>query len=329
MTDKYPLSIGLPVFNGEKYLAQALDSILAQTYRDFELIISDNASSDSTEKICQEYAAMDNRIHYYRNRKNIGAPKNFNRTFELSSGKYFKWAAYDDTIAPEYLQKCVAVLDKDPSVVLCHSITGRINEKGALIGIYNQGKLKKIGSNKPHERFGELIGLFHFCTPGMGVIRSTELSRTPLQGCYIGSDRNLLAELGLIGRIQEIPECLAFQRDHPNSYSSTRPWPYTSSTPIDSLQKEMAWWSKDEWTFYPHWKNCNEYFKSVNRVHLPLYEKALCYDQIFRWITKEGWQFMGIDIEISLLRNSNLARKLIPFVFSNLIRAKILYKKMI
>jgi glycosyltransferase involved in cell wall biosynthesis len=105
MTSKIPrVSIGLPVFNGEKYLAEALDSILSQTYRDFKLIISDNASTDRTEQICREYAAKDRRIRYYRNEKNIGAPKNFNRVFELSSGKYFRWDAFTHPSAkPNYL----------------------------------------------------------------------------------------------------------------------------------------------------------------------------------------------------------------------------------
>jgi glycosyltransferase involved in cell wall biosynthesis len=102
--DKPRLSIGMPVFNGEKYLKEALDSILAQTYSDFELLISDNASTDRTEQICREYAAKDRRIRYYRNEKNIGAPKNFNRVFELSSGKYFRWATFTHPSAkPNYL----------------------------------------------------------------------------------------------------------------------------------------------------------------------------------------------------------------------------------
>jgi glycosyltransferase involved in cell wall biosynthesis len=313
----------MPVFNGEKYLREALDSIQAQTYRDFELIISDNASTDRTQQICLEYVTKDRRIRYYRNKKNLGAPKNFNRVFELSSGEYFKWAAYDDVLAPEYLQKCVSVLDEDQSVVLCHSITGRIDEHGILMGVYNKGILRRIGSGKPHERFGDLIGLFHWCCLVMGVVRASSFRKTPLQGSYIGSDRNLLAEIGLIGRIHEIPEILHFQRDHPDSYSSNRPWPYTKATSVKSLQKEMAWWSKDDWTSFPHWKNCAEYFRSVNRVPLKWTERLLCYDQIFRWIEKEGWLFMGSDMENFLLRSSRLARKLIPFVMLNLRRTLI------
>jgi len=112
------VSIGLPVYNGENYLEEAIDSILAQTYKDFELIISDNASTDRTPDICQAYANKDPRIRYYRNEKNIGAAVNFNRVFELSSSEYFKWAAHDDIIAPDYISECIEILDNDDSIVL-------------------------------------------------------------------------------------------------------------------------------------------------------------------------------------------------------------------
>lgn len=138
------VSIGLAVYNGEKYLKKALDSIIRQSFSDFELIISDNSSTDSTQRICEQYVSQDERIRYYRNNKNIGAPRNFNRTLEFASGKYFKWAASDDVLASDFLRKCVAILDKDTSVVLCHSITGRIDENGDLLGFYNDGGLGEL-----------------------------------------------------------------------------------------------------------------------------------------------------------------------------------------
>jgi len=119
------VSIGLPVYNGENYLRNALESILDQTFRDFEVIISDNASTDRTGEICREYAAKDPRIRYCRNDRNLGAAGNFNRAFELSSGEYFKWAAHDDVIERDFLSSCVSVLDEDPSVVACFAMTSK------------------------------------------------------------------------------------------------------------------------------------------------------------------------------------------------------------
>jgi glycosyltransferase involved in cell wall biosynthesis len=193
------VSIGLPVFNGEKYLEEALDSILAETYTDFELIISDNSSTDRTAQICVAYVAKDNRIRYYRNERNLGAAWNHNRVVELSRGEYFKWAAYDDVLAPEFLEKCVSVLDKDPYFVLCYSKTARIDKHSTIVGTYEHRM--RISSLRPHERFGDIINVHNSCLPILGVMRAGSLRMTPLFGNYVGTDRNILAEISLIGRM--------------------------------------------------------------------------------------------------------------------------------
>ncbi len=114
------LSIGLPVYNGERFLSAAIDSLLRQTFEDFELIISDNASTDATGAICRGYADQDRRIRYLPTKENIGSAPNFNRVIELASAPYFSWAAHDDVRAPQYLERCVEVLDRDPSVILAY-----------------------------------------------------------------------------------------------------------------------------------------------------------------------------------------------------------------
>ena len=115
MTEKKPrVSIGLPVYNAERFLEQALDGILAQTYIDFELVICDNASTDGTQAICQRYAALDPRIKYHRNPQNIGVSRNFNRAFELSCGEYFKWCCHDDIPAPTFLENVCGGLGFPP-----------------------------------------------------------------------------------------------------------------------------------------------------------------------------------------------------------------------
>ena len=316
---KSRVSIGMPVFNGEKYLRESIGSILSQTFQDFVLIISDNASTDHTQEICQQYARQDNRISYYRNERNIGGPTNYNRVFELSSSEYFKWAAYDDVLAPEFLNKCVKELDKDPSLVGCHCRTGRIDQSGNFLGYYNEGLLKKIDSPKPHERFRDLIGLYYTTTPFHGVYRARWFARSQRHGSYIGADRNLVAELSLMGRIYEIPECLFFWREHPDSYTSMFYGSDRKDT-LDRLRAEAAWWSKENGTYFPHWKNCVEYFRSVNRVPLKLSERFLCYNQIFGWFIEEGRRFMARDIILFLLQHSNLAGKLMQNIPSNLKR---------
>ena len=124
------VSIGVPVYNGEKYLAAALDSILAQTFTDFEVIVSDNASTDRTEQICREYAARDNRIRYVRQPKNRGMTWNFSHTVDLARGEYFRWHAHDDSCAPTLLDRCVEALDANPEAVLAYPRVQMIDDRG-------------------------------------------------------------------------------------------------------------------------------------------------------------------------------------------------------
>src|SRR5919112_5909956 len=106
MTARPRVTIGLPVYNGERFLEQALDGLLAQTFTDFELIISDNASTDRTPEICQAYAARDSRIRYVRQPENIGAGPNHNILVPMARGEYFKWASHDDLYDPDLVAKC-------------------------------------------------------------------------------------------------------------------------------------------------------------------------------------------------------------------------------
>jgi len=131
MSQKKPsLTIGIPVYNGEKFIGAALESLLAQTFEDFEVVISDNASTDNTAQICKAYAEKDKRIIFHQHVQNLGAIKNFNLLVSLANGKYFKWAACDDICAPTFLETCIAALEQDPSVVLAHPKVKVIDSQG-------------------------------------------------------------------------------------------------------------------------------------------------------------------------------------------------------
>lgn len=266
------LSIGLPVYNGEEYLRQAIDSILQQTFTDYELIISDNASVDGTAQICADYARKDARVRYYRQERNIGAAENFNTVFERARGSYFKWAAHDDVLDPEFLEKCVQVLDSDPSVVLVYSKANRIDMHGNWAGTYDYDM--RVSHPQAHVRFADLILINHFCIAVFGVIRRDLLAKTPLIGKYVGSDRTLLAETSLLGRLVELPEYLFHRRDHPSA--STRKFRH---------HKRLSWFdpNKRSSLHLPYWNNGLHHLQSVTRVRLPPREKMLCYGVALRW----------------------------------------------
>ena len=131
---KPTLSIGLPVYNGERYLSKTLDSLLGQDFEDFELVISDNGSSDQTEAICRDFAQRDHRIRYLRSDENRGATWNFRRVFEMSEGEFFKYAAYDDECYPTMVRRCMEVFQSDdPTVALVYTLSEKIDENSNVI----------------------------------------------------------------------------------------------------------------------------------------------------------------------------------------------------
>src|SRR5262245_23893970 len=203
------VSIGMPVRNGERFIRQAIDSLLAQTFGDFELIICDNASTDQTQQICEEYASRDPRVRYFRNEANLGPAANYNRCFELSRGEYFRWHAHDDQAAPEYLARCVELLDRDPSVVVAYPKTLVIDESGKPIEEYdfNPG----TDSARTSTRFRRLVLINHRSHRAVeifGLMRSSALRRTPLHGCYARADSVLLVRMALLGRFVELADRL-------------------------------------------------------------------------------------------------------------------------
>lgn len=288
MRDNKPqVSIGMPVYNGERFLKEALDSILAQTFEDFELVISDNGSTDRTQEICRAYADKDPRISYYRNEQNLGGARNFNRVFELSRGEYFKWAAHDDVCAPEFLERCIRVLDQDASVVVCYPKTRLINELGETLDEDCDDDLR-TDSSKPQERFHDLISVDpHRCLQLHGVIRTNTLTMTPLNGNYSDSDKVLLVKLALLGQFHEIPEYLFFNRDHPQRSIRALPSPYLRTAWFDPKKAGKL--------VFPTWNLLFAYLNSIRQSPLRLYEQIYCYQSTGSWLRKH-WVAMVKEV---------------------------------
>jgi glycosyltransferase involved in cell wall biosynthesis len=206
------VTIGLPVYNGERFVAASLDALLAQTFSDFELIISDNASTDGTAEICRGYAAEDPRIRYIRQPDNIGAAPNHNFLVQQARGRLFKWAAHDDLVAPELVARCIAALDEKPELALSQSYMAIVDEYGKTIKEYDY----RLTTDSPHapERFRSLL-----LTDGgddiYGVIRTDVLRRIGPHNSFHNAGRKLVAEIALYGPFHQVPEVMFFRRHHP------------------------------------------------------------------------------------------------------------------
>jgi glycosyltransferase involved in cell wall biosynthesis len=282
------LSIGLPVYNGENFLAEAVNSILSQTFSDFELIISDNASTDRTEELCRAYAQNDERVRYYRNPKNIGIARNYNITYELSSqsSDLFKWAAHDDVLMPGYLERCVELLDKEPSIVCVHTYTQKIDQYGTVKENYPDDQF--TDSSQRVKRFHDVICKTHQVIVGHAVIRKSVLDKTKLFGAYPGADWALQAEIALYGRLYEIPEYLFKRRSHPHR---------AYRVPLyDRIALEDP--AKAGKIVLPAWLQWFGYFAAVKRAKLPFGERLHCSMQAMKCLYRSG-----IGLRYSLARD--------------------------
>jgi glycosyltransferase involved in cell wall biosynthesis len=193
------ISIGMPVYNEEKYIKSALESIIAQNYNDFEIIISDNASTDGTSNICREYALKDNRIRYYRNESNIGSANNFNLVFTLSKGEYFMWASGHDTRSKDFLSESILKLSSNDKAVLCYSDAYWLDTEGNNIGLIHY-TFDGSHDDKKRRFKNVLLSVSEYASsPIYGVFRSEALRKTGMFKKIFAGDVLLLCELSLLG----------------------------------------------------------------------------------------------------------------------------------
>ena len=195
-TLKPTVSIGMPVYNGERYIKEAIDSLLAQTFTDFELIISDNCSTDGTEAICLEYAKNDERVRYVKQSQNIGPNKNFEFVLQESKGEFFMWAAHDDRWSPDCINKLVLALKENEGAGLAFSnYTIRNLETGKNQMVITGVRDSKIKS------FNYLMGIVNMCPSMIYGLYKTSLIRGTKFKTFDFADVNFISELGLRARI--------------------------------------------------------------------------------------------------------------------------------
>lgn len=282
------VSLGVPVYNGANYLREALDSLLAQTFGDFEIIICDNRSTDETPEICRAYAASDRRVRYQQNERNLGAAPNFNRTVALARGEYFKWAAHDDRCAPTFLEEAVRVLDHDRDCVLCYSPSEVIDETGQTLRIYDSeiaGTSVDAGV-----RFRALL-FSPLCYEVFGLIRLDALRKTRLIGTYAHGDGVLLAQLALLGTIRKLSEPLFQPREHAKQ----------SMAMGSDYHAYTVWFRSDTRNkiFLPHWRLLGEYLRSIHCPAMPVKRYPMAYRALGQWAWRRRRRFVR-DLRVAL-----------------------------
>jgi glycosyltransferase involved in cell wall biosynthesis len=307
------VTIGVPVWNGADYLEHCLDSLLAQTYDDIEILISDNASTDRTPEICRAYCTRDERVNYHRQPHNIGAAANYNFLVHQARSELFQWAAHDDACAPEFVERCVAALDASPSDVLAFPQTTFVDSTGTELRKHDtpmcwrnevtaSGRLRDL-------LLGDLLlgdyrsTLLHKCLPQFGVIRRSALERTRMMGNYSPSDVVLLVELALLGGFAPVDEYLFFCRVH--DFSGTSWWPHTGmswSPQANPTTADFArWYDPRRGGHFPMpWTRVLVgIVGAVLGSSLPLHEKTRALSLVSRWFfASRRWRIIGGELKL-------------------------------
>lgn len=249
----------MPVYNGEKGLSGALDSIIGQDYDNIEIIISDNGSTDSTPSICADYLRKDKRIKYYRVEDNRGGPWNFNRVFELSSGKYFMWSAHDDQRERSFVSACVEKMEKRPDAVLCQAHTASyIKGREGMLCVASIDSLENVKGLV--QRYRETLKRVPI-TVVYGLYRASAMRKTQMFQKSIATDIAFIQELSIYGTFIQVPDVLF-------AYFGRKEW----NTPEQDYKdffgdKAKPWWYMPFIAlFCSHWKR-------VNRASVPFSTK--------------------------------------------------------
>jgi glycosyltransferase involved in cell wall biosynthesis len=288
------VSICLPVHNGERYLGEAIDSILGQTFEDIELIISDNASTDRTEEICREAAERDRRIRYFRADRNRGLAWNHNQAMRLARGRYAAWIGHDDVMTPDFIGRCVAALDTDPSAVLCFANASYIDATGAdtaPLDLRNPGK-----HELPSERFSQIL-YDDKCDAIYGLMRRDVLMQTRLHGAYADSDRVLLAEMGFRGSFHFLTDRLFHRRMHPQQTTARYKdrWERTAIFDPRKAGKASFPWVHEAWDF----------FTAIWRSPITWTDRSRCYKYLYWWLAVHStfvWQDVRRGFSLAMKR---------------------------
>jgi glycosyltransferase involved in cell wall biosynthesis len=257
------IGIGLPVYNAERYVAGAIESHLSQSFGDFELIISDNGSTDATQEICRSYAARDARIRYFREEANRGLSWNHARAFELCSGEYFRWGAADDVPSPDLLDELHRQMSAEPRIVLCVPHTRNIDAAGTVVG--ELPRTLDLPTDDVVERAHAVLTRGYQMVFPQGLMRRSSMLSTSRRWHYFGWDFILLFELALRGRLAQTDTGHLLRRLHDRQASRVQRDGRQGTREVEPSFRTRF--------LLPHWRWESERLRAVARAPISLADK--------------------------------------------------------
>lgn len=266
------VTVGMPVYNGAPYVREAIESVLDQQLGDLELVISDNGSTDATERICRAAASADSRVRYYRENVNRGAAWNYNRVLELARGDYFHWAASDDRFEPEYLGSCLERLEREPNAVLAFCSARIVDGDGSFVEYWSP-RTGYACQDRPAARFQDVLNHGKRCFEVFGVMRTRDLLGTQRIAPFSDSDRSLLTELAMLGKFAHIDRPLYVNREHENDSLHTHP----------RRQDRAQWFAPGQMTRFPQWRLVGAFLRAAWHNTAPVQQRFRALAAVPRW----------------------------------------------
>lgn len=285
------VTVALPVYNGETFVSKSLDTLLGQTFGDFKIIVSDNASTDGTGEICRQYMERDKRIEYYRNDVNIGLAANYNLSFSRCRSKYFRWATADDFCAPELLEDHVRVLESDPSIALCYSQAWMVDAEGVPYETWTDDL--HLMQSDPIERFKVVVQKIIRVHHHLGLMRADCLRRTGGMAQHVCSDQGMIAELSLLGKFYRIEKQQFFRRMHDKSSSWQTFGEEHQAKFFHAANAKRMPFGRLRWHAY--------YVEVVRRSELSPAQRLQAYAFLARYSAHE-WRWLGGEVRDELKR---------------------------
>ena len=284
------VTVGMPVFNGARYVEEALGSVLAQDHDAIEVLVADNASTDDTLERCRDVAAGDGRVRFLTSDRNRGAAWNYNRLVAQARGPFFKWAAADDVCLPAFVSACLrALADAGPETVIAFPCSVLVDEHGERLRAVDDASLA-VGSPAPHERVGQLLRNRFEWHPVFGVMRTDVLRATRLIGPYVASDIVFLAEMAMRGRFAQVPETLFLRRYHAERPLIAKP----------RFRDQAAWFdtSGGGGASFPQANVSRQLLRAARDSGLPAVESARCAAAAGLAYVLPHWRQIGGEVKL-------------------------------
>ncbi|NNC11883.1 glycosyltransferase family 2 protein [Planctomonas sp. JC2975] len=288
------VSVGVPVYNGEEYLETALRALQKQTLREFEVIISDNASTDGSRAIAERFAVEDERFHVIGSMKNEGIPRNFNATLESAAAPLFMWNAADDFARPEHLEACCAVLDAHPEAWIAFSRIDAIDAEGRFLNSRDDENLD-FGGLDASGRVDLFLRRQVYQVIGFGgVIRTDRLREYGGLPPFYGGDIVLGLGLAIKAPWIQVPRALYVRRMHEGQFGKSQGGDIaTQIRHYDpSIRREYA---------FPQWYLNGRLIAEAAAATIPLSERLRAVASVLRRWTIPNWRFLPFDVKRNMI----------------------------